>query len=299
MPAFQPAARAALLVTVALLGTSLLSAQTTVTVEVAEVMDNRMSAGMLTGSLDIQAELKGPALEKASAARIIVKEARDDRGTDLTPSRVPDFQGREYNSGRLSLSLKNPPRQATSVRLKGLVELFVPSNDPNAVIRVEKALSKLDAPLASARLKTAKITITPLSPSGYAAEMKKQKVTDKDIEELRAKAKASGADPKEVEFAIGLAKALGEIDNQPLPENAIVLACSSKDMERIQKIEIIGTDGKPLDVGSRQSSSHGDSAIVILQPNSAPPPGAALEFTLLTDKSRISVPFELKKVVLP
>jgi len=299
MSDFKPAARWALLVACAVIGTSALRAQTPVSVEIEEVMDNRMSEGLLTGSLDLHATLKGGAVEKATAARIIIKEARDDKGTDLTPTRIPDFEGREFNSGRISLSLKNPSREASSVRLKGTVELFVPSRDPNSVIRVDKALSRLDAPLSSAKLRAAKINITLLSPSGYAAAMKKQKVTDKDIEEIRAKGKAAGADPKEIELAIGLAKALEELGGQPPPENSIILSGSSKEMERIQKIDVIGADGKPMDIGSRQSSSHGDSALVILQPNSAAPSGAALEFTLLTDKSRLSTPFEVKKVELP
>ena len=85
---------------------------------------------------------------------------------------------------------------------------------------------------------------------------------------------------------------------QPLPEGSVVLSGSRKDFDKIHAIDIVGPDKKQIDVNSRESSSRGDSTIMVLKPESLPA-GAALRLTLLTAKSRVSVPFELKKVELP
>ena len=61
-------------------------AQSGVKVELDEVVDNRITAGDWHGSLEFRVKLSGAAAEKASAARILVKEARDDRGTVLNVS---------------------------------------------------------------------------------------------------------------------------------------------------------------------------------------------------------------------
>src|ERR1043166_5165521 len=113
-------------------------AQTGVGVELDDVTDNRVSPGMVTGSLELRVKLKGSGLDKASAARIIVKEAKDDRGTSLVDSSSsPDFMSRDYNNGTLQVSVNQPARAASSVRIKGTVELFVPSRDPASILKID------------------------------------------------------------------------------------------------------------------------------------------------------------------
>ncbi|HKR65565.1 MAG TPA: hypothetical protein VJZ00_17680, partial [Thermoanaerobaculia bacterium] len=165
-------------------------AQSNVSVELDEVTDNRMSEGMLSGGLEIRVKLNGTGVDKAAAARIVVKEARDDRGNSLFEEPINnDFTPRDYNSGMLQFSTKQPARAASSVKIKGTVEFFSPARDPNAIVKVDKALAKLDAPLASKALKAAKIDLTPLSATGYKALMKSRKITEKDIEAIRAEGK--------------------------------------------------------------------------------------------------------------
>ncbi|HVR37482.1 MAG TPA: hypothetical protein VMU84_00180 [Thermoanaerobaculia bacterium] len=275
-----------------------LHAQSNVGVEIDDLVDNRVSAGGFSGTLELRVKLKGTNLDRAAAARILVKEARDDRGNVLAdPSSVPDFMAREYNSGTLNVSLKQPARAASSVKIKGTVELYVPARDPSALVKVDKALAKLDAPLASKALKDAKIEITPLSHDGYAAAMKARKITDKDIAMIREQGKAHGASDKDIETAIELAKAFESMDSDP-PEGAVILSGKKADFDRIYRVEILGTDGKPIDVGSRSSSTRGESSIMTLQPSSPAPPGSTLQLSLLTQKSRVSFPFELS-VTLP
>jgi hypothetical protein len=273
-------------------------AQSSVGVELDEVTDNRYSEGMLTGGCEIHVKLTGTGLDKPTAARIVVKEAKDDRGNALYEAPMSgDFSPRDNNGGMLQFSLKQPARAASSVKIKGSVELFVPSRDPTAVVKIDKALAKLDAPLASKALKAAKIDFTLLSRAGYAALMKTRKLTDKDIEAIRAEGKKRGVSEKEVEAMIGFAKAMEGMDAD-VPEGAVVLSGKKADFDRVYRVEILGPDGKPMDVGSRSTTTRGDDSIMTLQPNTAPPANASLQFFLLTDKSRLSFPFEMN-VPLP
>jgi hypothetical protein len=273
-------------------------AQSNVSVELDEVTDNRMSEGMLSGGCELRVKLNGTGVDKAAGARIVVKDARDDLGNALFEAPMSnDFSPRDNNSGMLQFSLKQPARAASSVKIKGTVELFVPARDPNAVVKLDKALAKLDAPFSSKALKAAKVDLTPLSRGGYSTLMKSRKLTDKDIEAIRAEGKKHGAPEKEVEAMIGFAKAMEGMDADA-PEGAVILSGKKADFDRIFRVEIIGGDGKPVDVGSRSTSTRGEDSIMTMQPNAPPPANAALQFYLLTDKSRLSFPFELT-VTLP
>jgi hypothetical protein len=255
----------------------------------------------MVGSLDLRVKVTGSNIDKAAAARVIVKEAKDDKGNSLLgtkPLDPPDFMPRDYNSGTLQLRVNQPARTASTVRIKGTLELYVPSRDPNANLKIEKALAKLDAPLSSKALKAAKIDITPLSREGYASSMKARKITEEDIAKLRAEGKKAGADEKEIELAVELAKAFEGMDAEPLAENAIVLSGKKADFDRIYRVEILGSDGTPINTGSRGTSTRGESVVMTLNPSEAPPANATMQIMLITDKARVSFPFDLK-VELP
>ncbi|HYC60382.1 MAG TPA: hypothetical protein VEK79_12535 [Thermoanaerobaculia bacterium] len=278
-------------------------AQSAVRVELDEVVDNRMSTDpnqqfQMHGSLELRVKLSGKDLEKAVAARVLIKDAKDDKGNSLVASSSPpDFFPREYNNGTLQVATMQPARTASSVVVKGTVELYVPGRDPNANMKIDKALAKLDAPMSSKALKTAKLEITPLSRKGYTDMLKARKITDADIEKLRAEAKKQGASEEDVELAIGLAKAFEGMDTE-LPENAIVFSGKKSDFDRIFRLEILNADGSPINVGSRGTSTRGESSIMTLQPSEAAPANAAVQLMMITDQSRVSFPFELK-VELP
>lgn len=296
--------RAALTLGLSLLVATSLTGQTNVGVEVDDVTDNRISSTStgpfrMRGGLELRLKVVGSDLEKAAAARVLVKEAKDDKGNSLlekSPS-VPDFMPREYNNGTVQIGVLQPARDASTVRLKGTIELYVPTRDPKSTVKIDNALAKLDKPLSAKALKDAKIELTPLSADGYASLLKARKITDADIEKLRAEAKKQGADEKEVELAIELAKAFSEIEEPPSP-NALYLSGEKADFDRIFRVEILGADGNPVNVPSRGVSTRGDSAIMTLNASEPPPPASALQLMLLTDKSRLSFPFDLK-VELP
>lgn len=273
--------------------------QSGVAVELDEVVDNRVTAGPFVGALDLRVKLNGSGLDKAAGARVVLKDARDDRGNTLLgkSSDPPDFTPRDYNSGTLQVQVGQPARAASAVKIKGTVELFVPSRDATAVVKIDKALSKLDAPLSAKTLKTAKIEITPLSRTKYAETMKSRKIDDKAIAEIRAQGKKEGVPEKEIELAIEMAKAFESIDSDP-PENAILLSGKKSDFDRIFRVEILGKDGKPVNITGRTLSTRGDSSLMTLQPSEPVPQDASLQLLVLTDKSRMSFPFELN-VPLP
>lgn len=281
------------------------SAQTNVAVELDEVVDNRVASTdtggfQMRGGLDLRVKLSGSNLDKVLAARLIVKEAKDDKGNNLVrgSDKLPDFFPREYNNGTLQVQVDQPARAAGTVRLKGTVELYVPSRDPNANFKIEKPLAKLDAPLAAKGLKAAKIELTPLSRDGYASMMKARKITDADIAKLREEGKKAGASEKDIEMAVELAKAFEGMDAEPLAENAVVFSGKAADFDRIYRVELIGADGNPINTPSRGVSTRGDASVMTLNLSEAPPANAPLQVMLITDKARVSFPFELK-VQLP
>jgi hypothetical protein len=270
-----------------------LIAQTGVGVEVDEVVDNRVAAGEFTGQLQLRLKLKGTGLDKASAARVVVKDARDDKGTVLADgSSKDDFTPRDYNSGMLQVSVKQPARAASTVHLKGSVELFVPTRDPSSVVKVDRAFAKLDTPLASKALAAEKLVITPMSRAAYMTSLKSRKLDEKAIEEIRAEGKKRGVPEKEIEMAIGLAQAMEAMDTEP-PEGAVLLSGRKSDFDRIFRIEVLGKDGKPIDTSGRSTSSRGEDSLMTIEPRSVPPADAALQIYVLTAKSRVSFPFEM------
>jgi len=278
-------------------------AQSGVRVEVEDVVDNRVSSAgtdglQIQGGLELRVKLNGTGLEKAAAARVIVKEAKDDKGNSLAgKASAPDFMSRDYNSGTLQVAVGQPARNATTVRLKGTVELYVPGRDPAATVKIEKALAKLDKPLSAKALKAAKLEITPLSREAYAAAAKARKIDANAIEQIRAEGKKEGASEKEIELAIAFAQAMENMD-QELPETAVIFSGRKSDFDRIYSIEILGDDGQPIHITSRATSTRGESALMTLHPSQPPPANATLQLQLLTDSTRVSFPFELK-VTLP
>jgi hypothetical protein len=269
-------------------------AQTGVGVEIDDVTDNRVTAGVLTGSLELRVKLKGSGLDKATAARVLVKEARDDKGNALSTDRLnDDFTARDVNGGLLGVSVGSPARAAKTATIKGTVELFVPSRDPNALMKIDKALAKLDTPLSHAKLKSAKLSLTPLSRDGHAAWLNKHKLDEAKIAEIRKEGERRGVSAKEIELALEMAKAFDSMDT-PMPEGTVILSGSTADFHRIYRIDVLGPDGQVIDTGNRSTSSRGDDAVMTLKPDSPPPANLALQVQLVTAKSTMSFPFELK-----
>lgn len=275
--------------------------QTNVKVVVKEVTDDRISQGFSTGRLAVSLNLEGEGLDAVTSARILLKDAKDDTGKSLLPEKLekPEFKDRNVNGGALEVGLENPPRSASSMRLSGTAELFVPGRDPNTVVKVPGFLSRLDKPVTSKGLKAAKVDVTVLSKEGYLAEQKKNALDDKKIAAIRAEGKAHGAKDEEIDAVIEMAKALQGMDDKNMPEHNLFLLISGTGDEKIQELWVESAAGEKLDSGSSMGSGGEAGVLKRIEYHEALPKDAVLAFRLFTDKAIVSVPFEVKEVQLP
>ncbi len=287
-----------LLLVVAAAGNPLL-AQANVRVGVDEVTDDRCSPGPFPANLELKVKLSGDGMDGVQGVRLVVKGAKDDLGNALAPKETlrADFESPDSSlAGKIDL--KSPARKASSVSVTGTVELFAPKRDPNAVVTVEKAFAKLDKPLSSKGLKASKVEVNVLSKERWAEERKKQKPSEKQLAEMRAEAKKQGVSDEEIEAAIQLAAGLSEAFGE-VPENGVILSGPRTGMEMIQSVKILGPDGEEIHVNGSVGTGDEKTKTMILEPAKPVPPNASLRFTLLTEKARFTVPFELKDVPLP
>lgn len=277
------------------------SGQTNVKVVVKEVTDDRISEGFSTGGLGVTLNLEGEGLDAVKSARVVLKDAKDDKGQSLLPEKAekPSFRDRNVNGGALEVSLKNPPRSASSIRLSGTAELFVPSRDPSTLVKVPGFLSRLDKPIASKGLKAAKVEATVLSKAGYLAEQKKNRLDDKKIAEIRAEGKKRGAKDEEIDAVIEMAKAFDKMGGESTPEHALLINISRPGDEKIQEFWVETAAGEKIDSGSSQGSGSESGMLRQVEYHKEIPKDAVLVFSLFTDKAVVSVPFDAKEVSLP
>lgn len=259
-----------------------------ISVALAELTDKRRSDGTFA-RLEVELKLEGGGLEGVKGARAIPKKALDDTGRSLlsTEEKVPDFDT-SFGRGsepRLTLRLKNPARKAAVVKeISGDLELFAPGRDPNAVVKVDKFLSKADRPIASPALKAASVEVTIITKKGYEAEKKKE------AERRKKEAEKQG-------IAGAMVEAMGEMLSGlmgDVSENDVVLKVEDKG-KKVFSFEVVDASGKPLE--GRGSMSQG--SFKVLSFGEKPPEDAGLRIYLKTAKALVTQPFALKDVALP
>lgn len=275
--------------------------QSSVKVVLSEVVDDRISDTMLSGGLALSLNLEGEGLDAVKSARFRVKEAKTDTGQSLLDpkAKAPDYTDRNVNGGSVQVSLASPPREASRVRVSGTAELFVPSRDPGSVVKVPGFLSALDKPVVSKGLKANKVEVTVLSRERYAEEQKKNRLDEKKIALIRAEGKERGMKDEEIDALVEMAKAFDGMGGGPLPENVLLLKIAQPGYEKVQELWVETAAGEKIDSGSSQGSGSEDAMLKQVEMRSPLPKDAVLVFSLFTDKAIVSVPFELKEVVLP
>lgn len=275
--------------------------QSNVKVVLQEVVDDRISEGMMKGGLVVVLGLSGDGLDAVKAARFRLREAKDDTGRDLLDPKqsAPGFTDRNVNAGRVQVVLGSPPREATNVRLSGTAELFVPGRDPASVVKVPGFLARPDQAVASRGLKAAKVDLTVLSKAKYVEARQQSRLDEEKIALIRAEGKARGMGDDELEALIEMAKAFDELGEGDLPQHGLYLRVPKASDEKIQELWVENAAGERLDTAG--SSSRSDEAFVLKQVGfrEALPKDAVLVLSLFTDKSIVTVPFELKEVPLP
>ena len=272
----------------------------TVKIAAGEVEDTR-ATDERWGALSIELALSGDAVADVKGLRVKVKSAKDDQGTVLfkpEPGEKPkDFE--EFSSDRRPgprVQLHSPARGAASIDVSGEVELFLPKRDPAAKQKVERFQARLDKPISSPALKSAKIEITPLSPAEYKARAAKHKPTR---EEIAAEGKKRGASEAEIQQMVQMVEALSALGGgDDISETNAVF--DIKDPEgRLLGLEVADHEGAEIHANGRSTSGGKESKLVKLDLTQKPPEDASLLLTLRTSKATITVPLAWKEVPLP
>ncbi|MHB1044992.1 MAG: hypothetical protein ACYC4P_03185 [Thermoanaerobaculia bacterium] len=133
-------------------------------------------------------ELPDYPAHEVTAARVVVKKAVDDLGTDLLKEDAADVRLEPTQRGQFGkpddgkaapptivfAEMKNPPRAAKVLKeVSGEIELFVPSRDPNGEARIERFLSLAGKPAAHPALRANGVEISFVSKAQLDAERKK------------------------------------------------------------------------------------------------------------------------------
>lgn len=275
--------------------------QNNVKVVLSEVVDDRISDGMGSGGLVLMLNLGGDGLDEVKSARIRVKEAKDDSGKSLVnpKTRPPEFSDRNSNGGNIQVALDNPPRGATSMRISGTADLFVPGRDPDSVVKVPGFLARPGKPVASKGLKAAKVEVTVLSKESYVEARKKNRLDEKKIAAIRAEAKERGVKDEEIGPLIEMAKAFDEMGESDFPEHGLYLQVPKTSEEKIQELWLETPSGERIETGGYSSRTDEDVVLQQIDVKKALPKDAVLVLSLFTDKAIVPVPFDFKEVPLP
>jgi hypothetical protein len=277
---------------------STLSAAEDVKVAAGTVEDQRFSDNRF-GGLSVGIVLKGSGMADVKAVRVKVKSAKDDLGTALykpeKDEKPKDFEEYDANRQPPEVRLLSPSRDASTVDVAGEVELFIPGRDPNTKQRIDGFLGRLDKPITSSALKSAKVEITPLSAGEYKARQEKNRPSK---EEIMAEGKKRGVSDAEIQQALKLMDALGSLSGEAPTESSVLLETKDPD-GRIIAIDLVHSDGSELHAPSRGSTGGRESKMVKIDLSEKPPADAALVITLRTPKSLVTVPLDLRGVALP
>jgi hypothetical protein len=264
-------------------------------VVIDQVNDRRTSGPF--AQLTISLEMPGVKASDVAASRVLVTTAVDDSGrTLLDPdAREPQLEpssrmGMTRDDGSsppaaISVTLKNPDRKATKVKeVRGNIELYMPSKDPNSIAEIPKFLSYSGKPLAHKALAANGVEIAVVSSTQLAAEKKRRG------EAKRSEAKASGLEGQDLEgYVSSFLESLLKLDDDE------VLVRVKDPNKRIQKISYVTAGGETKRVSSRD-----DEGFTRLSTwGEKPQPDWKLRVSMTTPKNIVRQPFVLTDVPLP
>jgi hypothetical protein len=272
-------------------------AQKPVDVTVQQVNDRRSNGNF--AELVISLQLPKVLSSTVSASRVFVKTATDDTGQSLVAEGMqePDLQANmsaAYRSAAaatepasVQVSLKNPSRKATRVAdVRGEIELYMPSKDPNSIAEVAKFMSFSGKPLSHKALKANGVEIVLVSPAQVAAERKR--IGDTKRKELK---EAGYEDGENLETLIK-----STLDYTLNFEPTDVPVRLKDPNKRIQEVAYVTASGEVKQAMLRQ----GDEGMQILYAWGDPPqPDWKLRVSMKTTKNLVRYPFALKDVALP
>lgn len=239
-------------------------------------ISDRRTTGKFFAGLELELTLSGPEMLETKGIRTTVKSATDDTGKPLPAKenrfssdgfddlqkKLGGFGGdKKADEFQVKLEFGNPPRAAKAIKaLSGTIELLIPKMDPASVVSASFA-KDAGKPIDNPVLKAAGVELT-LQPPG-------------------TKPKPAGG------FGFGGG---GEND----------LSYQIKDPKgKVASVEFFDAGGKKLESNGRSSFGAGGAKSVSMSFNAKPPADAVAKIYVVTDKSIITVPVELKDVPLP
>ncbi|HET8772954.1 MAG TPA: hypothetical protein VFP80_04155 [Thermoanaerobaculia bacterium] len=267
-----------------------LAAAALVDVNVQRVNDRR-SAGPFS-HLELVIELPKVKDTEVNASRVLLAAATDETGADLVDREREVELATNFVSSRdaskpatVSVTLKNPARRATKLgEVRGEIELYMPSKDPNSVAEIAKLTSFSGKPLAHKALKANGVEIALVSPSQLAAE--KKKAGD-------AKRKEYVADGYEGESLDQMVSSF--VDSFLSVDESDVVMRVKDPQKRIQ--EMVYIDGKGE---VRRASVRDEEGYTLMSIWGEPPqPDWKLRVSMRTPKNLVKHSFVLKDVPLP
>ncbi len=265
-----------------------------VDVEVKQVNDRRTNGYF--AQLVLSLELPKVKSSDVAASRVLVASATDDSGRSLLdPERQePQLEANaslgmmgdnEPRPATVSVTLKNPDRKATTVKeVRGEIELYMPSKDPNSVAEIAKFKTLAGKPLSHKALKANGIEISLLSPAQLEAERKKL------AEAKRKELTAGGWEGESLDqFISSYLEGLLRLEDSDVPLRV-------KDPnQRIQEISYVTATGEV-----KRASMRTDEGLTILSTWSEPPqPDWKLRVSMKTPKNLVRHTFALNNVALP
>ncbi len=267
-----------------------LAATSVVDVAVHRVNDRR-TAGHFA-QLDIVLELPKIKAADVAASRVIIAAATDETGRDLVDRERQSYLDPNLRPGAdpstpatVSLTLKNPARTASKVdEVRGEIELYMPSKDPNSVAEIAKFLSFSGKPIAHKVLEANGVEIALVSPEQLAAE--KKRLGD-------AKRKEYADDGYEGETLDSVVSYYVESLLTLQPSDVVVRIKDPN--QRIQEIVYIDSAGE-----TKRASKRDDEGFTLLSTwGEAPQPDWKMRVSMRTNKNLVKHGFVLKDVPLP
>ena len=277
--------------------------QSNVKVVLSDVVDDRISDGMVSGGLVLIAEPRrggarrsevGPHAAEGGEGRLAGRASSTRRPA---PRVQRPQQQRRKHPGRSRQPAAGARRRC---RVSGTADLFVPGRDPSSVVKVPGFLARPGKPVASKGLKAAKVELTVLSKESYVEARKKNRLDEKKIAEIRAEAKERGMKDEEVGRPDRDGEGLRRNGGVGLPRARPLPARSRRRATRRSRSS--GSrppSGERIETGGSASRTDEEMVLQQIDVKKALPKDAVLVLSLFTEKAIVSVPFDIKEVRLP
>ncbi len=281
-----------------LFATTLAAQPKPVEVKVQQVNDRRTNGSFSRLSIDLAL----PKIRSADveASRVLLTSATDDSGKSLLdpeasePQLQPNFHLSRPGAAAenppppatVNVTLANPNRKATRVKeVRGEIELYMPSKDPNSVAEVAKFLSTSGKPLTHKALKANGVEIALLSEKQIEAERKRI------LDAKRKEYKDAGWEDDAT-----LDETIKNMQESTLHMEESDLLVRVKDPnERIQEIAYVDATGEV-----KRISTRGEEGLFYFSTwDGKPAPDWKLRVSMKTPKNMVRYPFALTDVALP